>query len=919
MAAGGELKLRGDGKPHVRRAKANVKHVYMLPLDIDGLMTIEEAKERFKEHEYFAYTSSGHKTARKNGGDAFRIFLPFSRPLTAKEYELRDEAFAEWMGSQLDQSSTDIARGFFFPSYVAADANNGHATWRNEGKLLDPDTFEEREEVAFTPAPIINTGITADKQNGAILWQTLDTVGLFKALGLYKTKGSDHRHEVVCPWLDEHTNRDESGTSIWELRADRKGDFNCQHGHCKGKRIFDVTSWVREQHGIDFIKPYVQVDTSDPGQKFIAEMRAKHERKDQKEADDSERGPPDEPEPEAESHEEAQARHVAEFAELDNDLAVEPFSRERRGELLVKKYRSSEKYLLLYASEGFGKSYLAAMIARRREEKEPNEFGATPEQPEIGGGKVVFACKSNVQAAEQAQGFLDQGLRVQMILARDYWLRENHKIESEYYEQSHPWDYERVNVKKTLRNMMAMGMTDQEIAELWDRYAPPAPDFANNDLIVTTQARVMGWGRIQRHRTALRFAGPTPYNPIPIDEAPINVRAVLEAMRRGEYVEEEVTPPSDVYEHLADVIPENVVIFCDDAHAEDFCQLRDFDNKFANKLINKKAIKVKQIGNFIYFVRPKEFLFGFGFEKNQIIFSTTELLTRELIWARYGAEKKQIEVIDADGKKKKETVGKVYTPKLMADGKLIGGKITMIKSNIVWEKNDGILPAIVERVRKLWPNKIEYIADGQGNKLNHLTAKGQNSFVDHDMIIELSHQHPGKELRYLHELGWEQEYKFALRVTFALDALHQAIGRNSGYRFSDRAEEAKREVVALVEPGIFNALMKYMRYQYTTAINLDDKETAYTRDDIGRDLPSTVVWYVKFKLQYIKERQGQLFIGDVRLALKSVDKRVARKNRLIKALKTMSTDEKSGITNDDRAFLERIREQVEEIPVANET
>jgi hypothetical protein len=69
-----------------------------------------------------------------------------------------------------------------------------------------------------------------------------------------------------------------------------------------------------------------------------------------------------------------------------------PYNRARRAKLLLDNYRSTEKYVLLYASEGFGKSYLAALIARPPQEPQPNEFGALPDMPQIGGGKVVFAC-----------------------------------------------------------------------------------------------------------------------------------------------------------------------------------------------------------------------------------------------------------------------------------------------------------------------------------------------------------------------------------------------------------------------------------------------------------------------------------------------------------------------------------------------
>ena len=76
---------------------------------------------------------------------------------------------------------------------------------------------------------------------------------------------------------------------------------------------------------------------------------------------------------------------------FDKNEAYEPYSRERRGKILRKTYKASEKRTLLYAAEGFGKSFLAKILINEKNRK------------------VLFACQSNKQVAEQAKDFESQG------------------------------------------------------------------------------------------------------------------------------------------------------------------------------------------------------------------------------------------------------------------------------------------------------------------------------------------------------------------------------------------------------------------------------------------------------------------------------------------------------------------------------
>lgn len=265
---GHEIKYRTDGKPHIQRGKTNAKLVYMLPLDIDPEnkdtdLTIEAAMERFGDFQYFAYTSSGHMTERKFGKAAFRMLLPFSKPITASQYELKAKSIIEWQGKGVDKCSPDVSRGFFIPSYLVEHVNMGHKYWVNEGKLLDPDIFEEAKPWVAPEIVKSDTAVKGgDGVHGKILWDTLHAVEMFQNLGLYIEHDHKNRHLVHCPWESGHS-FESDGTVIYESDAIKKAGFSCLHGKCRDKSMYDVTKKIQEEHGRDFIKQFYDVEPYD--------------------------------------------------------------------------------------------------------------------------------------------------------------------------------------------------------------------------------------------------------------------------------------------------------------------------------------------------------------------------------------------------------------------------------------------------------------------------------------------------------------------------------------------------------------------------------------------------------------------------------------------------------------------------------
>ena len=56
--------------------------------------------------------------------------------------------------------------------------------------------------------------------------------------GLYKQPLGNGKHDITCPWVDEHTDQSDNGTAYWEpTEHHRIGGFKCLHGHCTERHI----------------------------------------------------------------------------------------------------------------------------------------------------------------------------------------------------------------------------------------------------------------------------------------------------------------------------------------------------------------------------------------------------------------------------------------------------------------------------------------------------------------------------------------------------------------------------------------------------------------------------------------------------------------------------------------------------------
>jgi hypothetical protein len=536
---------------------------------------------------------------------------------------------------------------------------------------------------------------------------------------------------------------------------------------------------------------------------------------------------------------------------ISEDDPVEPFSRERRVKLIERRCMTGlHEIMLLQAFEGFGKSYYAVLEARR-------------------GNKVLFASSSNEQAAEQASSFEKLGLRVQLIPGREYLLRTLYKVEVQKSEETHPWDLERLSESKTKKWIMThLKKTVEEAEKIWLHCTPPQADFVNYDIVCTTIARTQSFGKIQRARASLMLG-------------------------RGVYLKDEER-------HL----PKDCIVFFDDPEKTYFTKYAPYDEKYIKRQQEKKrkkiaksedgqseleqlqeipttnkarlvidgvSVKETTINGTHYFIRPDSLKLGYGLFDARLVFTTTELITTYLI---------------------KDMYPKIYHPKLMPDQKMLAGEITMIKSNLAGAKRDAFLRPILARLKKEG-FECELIADGIGAKYNLLNSKGQNQLAESTTVIKLSEPHFEEVKKYIDELNWDPSDAYQMKLALALDKLQQAIGRNSGYRWSDREGKQRKCCYVVCEPRLHDDLLKAMRYHVETIVLQPSKEVGSKKD--YQNLRDGLCWFIAHLDRYLmmedtsKRGEGRdMFWSDIQTCFEETQtlKRVIFKRRLLEAIKT---------------------------------
>lgn len=133
---------------HTKKSANNVLDWYMLPVDVDEVLTIEKAKKLFKKYSYVGYTTYNH-TLKKN---KFRLLFPLAQPISNHDFQMRKDAIRDFIDCA-DKASLNASQGFYLPSCHEGnkeEANN----WINHGEFLDLNTFNVDTTKVDEPLPV---------------------------------------------------------------------------------------------------------------------------------------------------------------------------------------------------------------------------------------------------------------------------------------------------------------------------------------------------------------------------------------------------------------------------------------------------------------------------------------------------------------------------------------------------------------------------------------------------------------------------------------------------------------------------------------------------------------------------------------------------------------------------------------------
>lgn len=128
------------------RTSANFEQTEAIGLDIDGGMSLDEAKRAFAGFKHAILPTRNHRK-EKNGviADRFRVILFLSTPITDA-----DTYYATWFALKRQYPASDDAckdpSRMFFPSIEAASINE-------EGRLVEPVKPQPKKEETKAPAP----------------------------------------------------------------------------------------------------------------------------------------------------------------------------------------------------------------------------------------------------------------------------------------------------------------------------------------------------------------------------------------------------------------------------------------------------------------------------------------------------------------------------------------------------------------------------------------------------------------------------------------------------------------------------------------------------------------------------------------------------------------------------------------------
>lgn len=321
-----------------------------------------------------------------------------------------------------------------------------------------------------------------------------------------------------------------------------------------------------------------------------------------------------------------------------------------------------------------------------------------------------------------------------------------------------------------------------------------------------------------------------------------------------------------------DRIPLNWIIWIDDPDLDELLDIKPASRASgADRSADPDEAKEREIDGTRYHVRPELLSLGLPFINHRCIYTTTERVTLRLLKHHLDKHRDPYEV---HGERHRVT----------------GGRITILGTNRVQKKFDAIVPLLVRRLELEHGRKVTLIADGIPAEFNHSTNKGRDDLKKRDLLVEVSHAHPSQVKTVCDALGLRfTEHSRQIGLDLMVDKLHQAIGRNSGFRSEGF------ECVVLVDKSHHAALVAECGYAIDTdnsvVIDLTAKmvRTDTRLTDSASPLVKQIARFLNLPTDYLTDlRKVKPDVEFVLAGIEDGPKRLAYTVRLLVALTSLT-------------------------------
>ncbi len=495
-------------------------------------------------------------------------------------------------------------------------------------------------------------------------------------------------------------------------------------------------------------------------------------------------------------------------------------------DLHTRRYKSH----IIYMTEGAGKSRLVLDMA-------------------LDGQKIIFACKSWEQVESKYKEYQEAGVKgnfnVKIVRSKDAKARSRFSTKVIRDEQTHPF--------------IPAKILDEETVEAFIKNNPDlSPEFIR-----------LSWQFFDADKLSFEHI---PYHHIDGPDSMFedeispslednNTRIIVTTFEQLR-----IHKLKNVY------IPKDWLIWFDDPDIMDVVDIEPYDTDKWEELPDDEIDnKTKDVNGKTYFTRNLYQSLGYSLKDYKCIYTTTEIITRQGI--ELMMKSRQEDFITHD---------KMYN--------ISGGEITILGTEMVRKRYDGVIPLLARRLTKM-DHPTRLIADGLSTEINHSNNKGRNDLCKTNLLVELSIPHPNQVRTICDALSLPfRNNRTEVTRSIVLDRLHQAIGRNSGYRWKGF------QCVVLVDKSIHKNIIEETRYRIDeeNSVIIDRTKTMSRRDSRTSDTVSPIVHEIESLLNnihaYINDnRKIKPDINSVFDAIKDQDKKLSYSIRLIVALSQLSS------------------------------